>query len=157
MEYDVRLEQVSSRPLAMVRRQAKLEELAKVIPDGCGKVWDVVRSQQLKKSAGRHVALYWDDDFNLEVGCEMDGPFSGHDEVFPSATPGGLVATAVHFGPYNQLPAAHHAIRRWCAEHNHTLAGPNWEIYSHWVHAWCDDPTKIRTDVYYLLKADAGA
>jgi effector-binding domain-containing protein len=150
MEYDVRLEYVSSRPLAVVRRRASLPELAKVIPDACGTVWGVVRAQKLT-GAGRHVALYWDDAFNLEVGVELDTPFPGHGEVVSSATPGGKVATAVHFGQYNQLPEAHHAIRRWCATHGYRLVGPNWEIYGHWIHEWCDDPAKIRTDVFYLV------
>ena len=156
MEYDIRLEQLTSLPLAVVRRRASLPELSKVIPDACGTVWNVVRAQNVP-GAGRHVALYWDDEFNLEVGVELEAPFAGHGEVVGSATPAGTVATAVHFGPYNQLPVAHQAIRRWCADHGYALAGPNWEIYGHWIHEWCDDPSKIRTDVFYLLKADAGS
>lgn len=156
MEYDIRLEQLTSLPLAVVRRRASLPELSKVIPDACGLVWKVVRTQKVP-GAGRHVALYWDDEFNLEVGVELEAPFAGHGEVVGSATPAGTVATAVHFGPYNQLPVAHQAIRRWCADHGYALAGPNWEIYGHWIHEWCDDPSKIRTDVFYLLKADAGS
>jgi len=156
MEYDIRLEQLTSLPLAVVRRRASLPELSKVIPDACGTVWNVVRAQKIP-GAGRHVALYWDDEFNLEVGVELEAPFAGHGEVVGSATPAGTVATAVHFGPYNQLPVAHQAIRRWCADHGYALAGPNWEIYGHWIHEWCDDPSKIRTDVFYLLKADAGS
>ena len=156
MEYDIRVERLSSRPLAVVRRRASLPELSKVIPDACGTVWNVVRAQMVP-GAGRHVALYWDDEFNLEVGVELEAPFGGHGEVIGSATPAGTVATAVHFGPYNQLPVAHQAIRRWCADHGYALAGPYWEIYGHWIHEWCDDPSKIRTDVFYLLKADAGS
>jgi len=153
MEYDVRLEQIGSIPLAVVRRRASLQELGKVIPDACGLVWNVLRAQQVT-GAGRHVALYGDDVFNLEVGAELEAPWGGHGEVVGSATPAGTVATAVHFGPYNRLPEAHQAIRRWCTHHGHTLAGPNWEIYGHWKHEWCDDPAKIRTDVFYLLKTE---
>ncbi|HLW64573.1 MAG TPA: GyrI-like domain-containing protein [Gemmataceae bacterium] len=154
MEYEIRLEQFASRPIAVLRRRASLPELGKIIPDACGLVWNVVRALKIV-GAGRHVALYWDDVFNLEIGVELDGPFAGHGEVIASALPGGTVATAVHLGPYQQLPAAHQAIREWCQQHGHTLAGPSWEIYDHWKHEWCDDPTKIRTDVFYLLKLDA--
>jgi effector-binding domain-containing protein len=156
MEYDVRLEQVQSRPLAVVRRRATFPELARVIPDACGTVWGVIRGQKIA-GAGRHVALYWDDVCNLEVGVEMDAPFAGHEEVVGSATPAGTVATAVHMGPYDQLPAAHQAIRQWCRDRNYALVGPSWEIYGHWVPEWCDDPSKIRTDVFYLVKADGAA
>src|SRR4029077_1457682 len=125
MEYEVRLEQLSSRPLAVVRRRASLQELAKVVPDACGLVWGVVRAQKIA-GAGRHVAVYWDDVINLEVGVELDAPFTGYGEVVGSATPAGTVATTVHFGPYNRLPEAHQAIRQWCANHGYTMAGPNW-------------------------------
>jgi hypothetical protein len=151
MDYDVRLEQVSSRPLAVVRRQASLQQLPRVVPDACGTVWGVVRALPIP-GAGRHVALYLDDVINLEVGVELEAPFAGHGEVVGSATPAGAVATAVHFGPYGRLGDAHQAIRQWCASHGCTLAGPNWEIYGHWVDEWNNDPSKIRTDVFYLLK-----
>ena len=57
----------------------------------------------------------------------------------------------MHFGPYNRLGEAHQAIRDWCANHGYSLAGPNWEIYGHWLDAWNADPGQIRTDVFYLL------
>jgi effector-binding domain-containing protein len=155
MEYDVRLEQLSSRPLAVVRRRASVQELSKVVPAACGVVWSVVRSQQIP-GAGRHIALYLDGQINLEVGVELDAPFAGHGEVVGSVTPAGAVATTVHFGPYHRLGEAHHAIREWCANHGHALAGPNWEIYGHWTDECNSDPAKIRTDVFYLLKTDGG-
>ena len=46
---------LASHPLAVVRRRASLPELAKVIPDACGTVWNVVRAQKIP-GAGRHVA-----------------------------------------------------------------------------------------------------
>ena len=155
MEYDVRLEQLGSLSLAVVRRRASAHELSRVVPDGCGTVWNVLRAQKIR-GAGRHVALYWDDQINLEVGVELDTPFTGHGEVVHSATPAGAVATAVHFGPYGRLGDAHDAIVRWCASNGHTLAGPNWEIYGHWQDEWNSDPSKIRTDVFYLLQAQEG-
>jgi effector-binding domain-containing protein len=151
MNYDVRLEQMSSGPLAVVRRRASLEELSRVVPDACGTVWNVVRAQKIT-GAGRHVALYLDDEINLEVGVELDAPFAGHGEVVGSSTPGGRVVTTVHFGPYSRLHEAHEAIRQWCAHHDYTLAGPSWEIFDHWKDEWNSDSSKIRTDVFYLLR-----
>jgi effector-binding domain-containing protein len=137
-----------------VRCRASLADLGKIIPEACGTVWNVVRALKVK-GAGRHVALYWDEVFNLEVGVELEVPFAGQSEVVVSKLPGGTVATAVHFGPYNLLPEAHQAIRGWCTDQGYELAGPNWEMYDHWKHEWCDEPAKIRTDVYYLLKGDS--
>lgn len=156
MAYNVRREHVTSRPLAVVRRRASLQQLSKVIPDACGMVWNAVKAKQIT-GAGRLVAIYLDGEINLEVGVELDAPLEDQDNIFGSATPAGAVATAVHFGPYQRLHEAHHAIRQWCVNNNHALAGLNWEIYGHWIDAWNSDPSQIRTDVYYLLKPDPAA
>src|SRR5262245_28308352 len=152
MEYAIRVEQLGSRPLAVVRRRARPQELSKVVPDACGTVWNVVRAQKVQ-GAGRHVAVYLDCEINLEVGVELEAPFAGHGEVAGSATPAGPVATTTHYGPYGQLHHAHEAIRRWCQDNGHAFAGPSWEVYGHWLDEWNSDPSKIRTDVFYLLVA----
>jgi effector-binding domain-containing protein len=154
MDYVVRLERLGSRPLAVVRRRAAPHELSKVVPDACGVVWNALRSQQVA-GAGRHVAVYLDGQINVEVGAEVDGPFAGHGEVVGSATPAGLVATTTHYGPYGRLGEAHGVVRRWCADHGHALAGPSWEVYGHWQDEWNRDPSRIQTDVFYLLAGEA--
>ena len=156
MQYDIRLEEVGSRPLTVVRRRAAMQELGKVIPEACGLVWNIVRSQNIK-GAGRHVAVYLDDVFNLEIGAELESPFAGHGEVVGSSLPGGTVATTIHFGPYQQLGEAHEAIHRWCKERGHELVRPCWEIYGHWLDEWNSDPSKIRTDVYYLVAEEVNS
>jgi len=156
MEHMIRLEQRGSKPLAVVRRRAASHELSKVVPDACGTVWNVVRSQKVP-GAGRHVAVYLDCQINLEVGVELDAPFAGYGEVVGSATPPGLVATTTHYGPYGLLHQAHEAIHRWCKSNGHTPAGPMWEIYGHWQDEWNSDPSKISTEVVYLLNAGASA
>jgi effector-binding domain-containing protein len=149
MPYDVKLDHHAGLPLAVVRRRAPASELASVVPQGCGVVWAFVRAHSLR--AGRNVALYWDSAINLEVGVELSGAFDEQGEVVRSATPAGLTASAVHFGPYNQLGAAHKAIRDWCNARNHRLLGPNWEVYGHWQPQWDSDPSRIRTDVFYQV------
>jgi len=156
MEYNVRVQEQSGRPLAVVRRRAAQNELSKVVPESCGIVWNVVRSQTIP-GAGRHVAVYLDCQINLEVGVELEAPFAGHGEVVGSATPAGLVATMTHYGPYGRLGEAHKAIRQWCGNNGHALAGPNWEIYGHWKDEWNNDPSKICTDVCYLIVANGNA
>ena len=152
--YAVELQRLESVPLAVIRRQANASELARVVPECCGLVWEAVRAQQAR--AGRHVALYWDDAIRLEVGVELHGPFAERGDVVRSATPAGAVAVATHFGPYGGLGAAHDAVRRWCSANNHRLAGPSWEIYGHWQPEWNANPSRIRTDVHYLLSGSSG-
>jgi hypothetical protein len=130
MDYEIRVTQVGPQPTAVVRRQAKQNELIKVIPPACSEVWDFFRTSLLPRP-GRNVVLYLDEVINLEVGVEVALPFTGN-------------------GEYVRLHEAHAAIHRWCAAFNHVRTGPNWEVYGHWE----DDPVKRRTDVYYLLQAD---
>jgi effector-binding domain-containing protein len=137
-------------PVAVVRRRARPHELSKVVPEACGIVWNALRSHQIS-GAGRHIAIYFDDQINLEVGVELSSPFVGVGEVAASATPAGSVATATHLGPYGHLYRTHDAIRAWCAAQNYPLAGPSWEVYGHWKNDWNHAPEKIQTDVYYLL------
>ena len=148
MSHTVRVEDVQSQPLAVVRRRASARELSTVVPAACGHVWTLVRAHNVDRP-GRHVAVYLDGVINLEVGVEVTNAFVGTDDVVRSATPGGRVATTVHIGLYGGLGRAHAAILAWCTEHGHALAGPSWEIYGHWT----DDPAQLRTDVFYLLKA----
>ena len=156
MGYEIRLEQHAAQLLAVVRRRASPQDLAAVVPAACGTVWSVLRAQQVP-GAGRHVAIYWDCEINLEVGAEVAAPFAGHGEVVGSATPSGPVATTTHFGPYGRLHEAHEAIRRWCASNGYRFAGPSWEVYGHWTDECNRDPLKIRTDVFYLLTMDGSA
>src|SRR5205807_6093473 len=107
--YTVQLQELKPVPLAVIRRTASARELSRVIPECCGLVWDVVSAQQ--RRGGRHVAVYWDGAIRLEVGVELRGSFADQGEVVRSATPGGLVATVTHFGPYSGLGAAHGAVR----------------------------------------------
>jgi effector-binding domain-containing protein len=145
----VQLQQLTSVPVVVIRRQARQSELSRIVPECCGLVWNEVRAQQTK--AGRNVAVYWDGSIRLEVGVELLGPFAEHGEVVLSATPAGAVASATHFGPYSGLGSAHNAIHQWCKANNHTFAGPSWEIYGHWQPEWNTNPSQIRTDVYYQL------
>jgi effector-binding domain-containing protein len=149
MPYLIRLEQLSAQSLAVVRRKAKQAELPRVVPEACGLVWQAIRAQGLR--GGRHVSVYYDGEINLEVGVEMDVPFTPSGEVIASATPAGRVAATTHLGPYGQLGPAHAAIVQWCAANGHSLAGPSWEIYGHWQDAWNNDPSQIATEVVYLL------
>jgi effector-binding domain-containing protein len=146
MTYTVAVKQVESQPLAVVRRQANSQSLSTVVPAACGLVWDALKAANLQ--GGRHVAMYWDDQINLEIGTEIDSSFAGTADVVRSETPAGRVLTTVHFGSYERLVDAHKAIRDRANQNHELLAGPNWEVYGHWT----DDLSQLCTDVFYLLK-----
>jgi len=152
MTAPIETRRVQPQPIAIVRRRARLDELKTVVPEACGTSWNLVKQLGLK--GGRNVAVYLDADvsgvINLEVGQEVTAPFASTADLICSATPGGSIVTATHFGAYHRLGETHRALVKWAADNQRTLAGPNWEIYGHWT----DDETQLRTDVFYLLVDD---
>jgi effector-binding domain-containing protein len=154
MQHTIQLETRAAQPLAVVRRLVRPAELSRVVPEACGLVWNALRAEGLH--GGRHVSVYLEaqnnGQLNVEIGVELDAPFSGHGEVVASATPAGEVVSTIHRGPYPTLAQANAAIRQWCTDHGRTLAGPSWELYGHWQEAWNNDPSLITTEVCFLLR-----
>ena len=151
MNYDIRMEQFPGAPLAVVRRQARLQELGKVIPEACGTVWNAMRAQNIQ-GAGRHVAVYLDDVMNIDIGVELATPLPANArDVSASHLPSGPVLMTTHFGPYQNLANAHQAIQQWCRTNQRIPIRPCWELYGHWQSDWNHAPEKIRTDIFYLL------
>jgi len=154
MPYPVALANAEATPIAVVRGRVEPKELSKFVPAACGEVWSFIRATGFPRP-GRNVAVYLDADGSVEVGAEVSEPFTGNDRVHCSKLPAGQVATTTHFGPYSRLSGAHAALRQWCADHGHSLAGISWEVYGHWEESWNTDPAKIRTDVFYLPQPPA--
>src|SRR5258708_3848432 len=102
MSSGVTVEQVDPQPIAAVRFRASKADLAKVIPDACGKVRAFIRANNIA-GAGRHVAVCLDGAINIECGVELAGAFISDGVVVASATPAGFVAHAAHVGPYQGL------------------------------------------------------
>lgn len=139
MPYTVEIRQVPARPIAVVRGHTTMATL----PSRIRALFDEFYTG-LKGKGGLNVVLYPGDvsgEFEIECGVEVE---SGGN----SSTPAGMVATTVYLGPYDQMSPAHKAIHQWVRENGHKLAGPSWEVYGH----WSDDPAKLRTDIFYLLR-----
>ncbi len=96
----------------------------------------------------QNVMLYKDDRPDVEVGVLVSGSFEPEGRVIASELPGGEVATANHRGDYARLGVTHDAVRDQVAAHGRELAGPRWEIYGHWR----EDPSKLETEVFWLLR-----
>lgn len=151
MPYEIHLAESTPTWLAVVRERVRPQDLSRFVPAACGEVWNFIKTANLPKP-GLHVAVYLDGLGRVEVGAEVAEPFTGNERVHCSQLPAGHVATTTHYGFYAGLGEAHAAIRTWCAKHGHVCSPVSWEIYGHWEEGWNADPSKIRTDVFYLLE-----
>jgi effector-binding domain-containing protein len=151
MPQHVELVNVEPQLTAVVRDRVLQTDLPRFVPAACGEVWSFFRGAGLPKP-GRNVAVYFDSLITVEAGAEATASFTGNGRVVCSQIPGGLAATTAHFGPYGTLGTAHRAILDWCTANGRRLTGVSWELYGHWQDAWNNDPSRIRTDIFYLVE-----
>src|SRR5262245_23253667 len=136
--------------IAAVRRRTTFAELPHQIRSYYDIVYAAVRAGQVTK-AGHNVAVYRNaSDQQVDVECVVQVPEkrAGRGEVECREMPGGETATTVHWGPYDRLGEAHDRVMEWIRKNGRTRAGVGWEVYGDWN----DDPAKVRTDIYHLLK-----
>ena len=149
MKYEFRTTQTSERNLMAVHAVAK-GDLPQQIERGLDQVWAYLKEQGAK--GDHNVVVYRSFDhatgvMTIDAGVQVEQPLPGNGTVVPVTTPGGLVATTVHLGPYQKLGDASSALHQFCSEHDHPIAGPTWEDYDHWT----NDPTQLRTDVFVVI------
>lgn len=153
MKYEFRVLQVPERPLMAIHEQARGgPDLSQKIIAGSKLIWPYLRSNQAE--TGHNVVVYrnYDRDagvMTIDVAVQIAAAgLAGDGKIVPSSTPGGLVATTVHMGPYHELGNASSALHEFCKTHDHPIIGPTWEEYGD----WSDDPSKLRTDVFVLIE-----
>lgn len=151
---EIEVKHVVGVPIAVVRDRVSLDQLSIFVPAACGEVWSFIRANGIQ-GPGRNVAVYGSDGI-VEAGAEVAGRFQASDRILSSQLPGGRVAVAIHLGPYQSLARTHSAIREWCANKGLRTTGTCWEVYGHWDESWNEDPSRIRTDVYHLLRDEPG-
>jgi effector-binding domain-containing protein len=135
----VELKQVPEQPIAVVRGRATMANLPAKIRELFDRFY-----AGFKGKGGLNIVFYPGDVTDeFEIACGVQLEQGGN-----ASTPAGSVATTVYMGPYNQMKPAHEAIHQWVRDNGRQIAGPSWEVYGH----WSDDPAKLRTGIYYLLK-----
>jgi effector-binding domain-containing protein len=155
VDYEIVKVEIPPHTLAAVRETVRLADLPTRIPDLLGEVWDFIKTNQIT-ATGHNVIVYSEEmrgaegdlAFDALFGVEVRGIFNPSSRVTDASTPGGPSAKTVHWGPYAELPRAHDAVRRWCAQNGQRMSGTNWEVYGD----WSDDPAQLRTDVFYSLE-----
>jgi effector-binding domain-containing protein len=153
MAVSVNVQTVNPRKLAAVRREVAPGAVGSAWRPALDKVWEFIRSQPGLRSDGHNIFLYHHPThpgapIRCDFGVEVTRTFETAGDVYPTETPGGEAAVAVHRGPYNRLNESHDAIRSWMATNRRESAGYSWEIYGDPT----PDPANTETTIAYLLK-----
>ena len=153
MSIRVSVRTVGSLKLAAVRRRVTTGGVGTAWRPALDKVWEFLRTQPGLRTDGHNVFLYHhpahpDQPMDVDFGVEVTRPFEPAGEVYATETPAGLVASAVHVGPYDRMKETYDAIQAWRETNNRVFAGKSWEVYGD----WSDDASKLETTIVYLLK-----
>jgi effector-binding domain-containing protein len=151
IEYIIDIVDAAPSPLAVARGSAtSWEEFRSAWKPMLDGVWAFLRQDDLRAD-GHNVMVYRNDPprLDFEVGVQVTRSFEPVGAVIPSALPAGRAAHAVHRGDYADLGGAHDSVLRWCRAHDEVTTGVRWEVYGDWD----DDPSKVQTDVYWLLQS----
>lgn len=136
--------------IAAVRHRTTFAALPREIQSYFDVVYAAVRDGVVKP-CGHNVAVYrnaCERGVDVECGVVVATKFADVGPIECRELPRGEAAATTHWGPYERLRDAHDHIAAWAAESGRMLAGVVWEIYGDWH----DEPAKVRTDVYHLLK-----
>ncbi len=150
----VSLQAVQPRRLAAVRRKVAIGAVGSAWGPAVDQVWAFLRTQPGLRTDGHNIFLYHhpahrEAPMDVDFGVEVTRSFTPAGEVYPTETPGGEAAVAVHVGGYDRLKEAHDAVHAWVQAHDRAFAGQSWEIYGDPT----PDPAETETTIVYLLKS----
>ena len=151
MTYQVKLQTLSPRILAAVRRRVAIKDIPTAFKPALDSVWAFLRKHAGLRTDGHNVFLYHHESpsvMPIDFGVEVVRSFVDEGDVACVTTPAGEAAVVVHRGPYSELGAAHEALRQWCAANGRTIGSHSLEIYGD----WSSDPQKLETTIEYLLR-----
>jgi hypothetical protein len=143
----VRLAEQAPTPTAVIATSTTWDEFPALWPTLLDEVWQAIRAAGAR--AGRNIMLYRDQRPAVEVGVELEGPFTPAGRVTVSSLPGGLTATTTAPGPPTRdgIGAAHKRVIDRCDAHGHRRTGVLWEIYSHQT----PDPSASYTEIHHAV------
>lgn len=153
MSHEVTLQIARPRAVAAVRAHLSYGQVPQKFAQYLDQVYAAARQHALSLD-GQNIFVYFprgDGTADIDFGVGARAPFEPLGNVKYSQLPTGEVAGATHWGAYTGLGGAHQDIIAWCKAQQRVLAGPSWEVYGH----WSEDPSRVRTDIYYLLEPPA--
>jgi effector-binding domain-containing protein len=151
MAYQVKVETLSPRILAAVRRRVAMGDVPKAFKPALDQVWAFLAKHKGLRTNGHNIFLYHHENpqiMPIDFGVEVVREFPAEGEVSCVTTPAGEAAVVLHRGPYSELAVAHKALHEWCRANGRTIGAHSLEIYGD----WSSDPNNLETTIAYFLK-----
>jgi effector-binding domain-containing protein len=155
MTYEVHLREVAPQDAASIRARISWPEIGPFVGGAMGEIYRMAMDQGAR-FAGPPMAIYHcadaeETELDIEVAVPVAEPVEPEGRVGGTTIPGGLVATTLHCGAYENVGQAYRALGEWVQEHGHETAGPPREIYLTDPQA-TPDPGLYRTEIVWPIK-----
>lgn len=154
MTVTVSRKQLTPCPALVIRRQTSAADIAKTLSEILPRVFGHAVKQGIAL-AGPPFTRYVEMGLGLltiEAGMAIAAPSKGEGDIVAVELPGGPAASAIHLGPYDQLPRTHAEVERWIADHGAKRAGAPWEVYIT-DPGDVPNPAEWQTEVVYPLSS----
>ena len=121
-------------PMLSVREKIAPSDIGQMLGRNYGAIMQHINANNLQMSAPPFAIYHhWPMDgkgkADVEAAIPITAANAGNETVKGSTFPGGSVAIAYYYGPYDQSENGHTAIHEWAEEHGHQLTEPPWEVY----------------------------
>src|SRR5215470_4590238 len=110
MTYEVKVQTLSPRILAAVRRRVAIKDIPTAFKPALDSVWAFLGKHPGLRTDGHNIFLYHHESsavMPVDFGVEVVRPFVGESNVACIMTPAGEAAVVVHRGSYAKMAAAH--------------------------------------------------
>jgi effector-binding domain-containing protein len=145
MSYDVKIRRVAPLKAMSVRFKTSMREIQADMQRIYREVWRYI-GRNGGKPTGKCFAIYYVGHFNphnidVDAGFPVKDFIHGNGRIRENAVDGGVMAGAVHRGPYEEITGAYEAIAKWVEENGYELVvNPRMrEIY-------LNNPSKVRPE-----------
>lgn len=131
MSFTCEIKNVRAQPVLSIRTKTSLQNLPQTLGEGYGKVMQYLAEIGEQPSGAPFTAYYNMDMENLdiELGFPVMKKLPGKNGISACEIPGGMAATCLYTGPYQEMPPAYEALTRLVAEKGYEATGVSYETY----------------------------
>jgi len=131
MSYQCEVREQGPDATMTVRTRTPVSQLPQVLGQAYGEIAAYLGSLGEQPAGPPFVAYHNMDmqDLDIEIGFPTRKPLPVRGKMQPGALPKGKIATCLHTGPYQDIPAAYDALSRWIDENGYTATGLAIEFY----------------------------
>ena len=130
---DVATREQPAQQVAAVRRHTSMQTIGEDIALGFNQVDAAMETVGIRQFGRPFIVFHGRiDDVtggDIEICRPVASPFHGIEEVYGTEIPGGIFASTIHRGSYDEMAPAYAAVIMWMDGHGLELSGPPREYY----------------------------